>query len=566
MKNPGITGYHLIGKYKIYLLIALPIILFNLIAVFGIDVLLQDDAFRYYYRAVNGTSFRFEFRFIHFFISTITHGITFDIMYISPVLIRGIYVLFVMVPLSCLLYNLFQKKMGFPGTAAYCAAVLPNILPEQHHIPAFINGSHVLLGLMMVVATLFACFNYLDNRDQKSWKMLLVPPFIYFLATLVTDQPVFSFPVLVFALWGYQRLTRRHLFLAASFFLVFLHKSTWMFLLPRGTSRLISPTLPKIFERAGKWFQSMLPMPKFLREDGIIPVIIFVLIIGTGLVLALKNRDEGFKRLKPFSHLSHKTFILYIYGFLLVWVISNIIVFITFSPISYQVRYGYYAAYGFTALLALSLYFILKKIFPQKKIWIYLLFSFLIVVSGISRFNELKTNYDKLNKNQAKIIKNLNSFKFPEHSQIVLYLADPRNFWGDWYQSGGHWKYMLKRKDIDGLIGSKKRKYYNFYDPFDMDLRGFLPNHSMRGLDINRPIFFFVEKNKKFKQYQYALQWKGKKGEPGSRWTLFHFDKKTGKASSFLTGRGIDSYNSALKDLQGRGISQTDILWGGQGL
>ncbi len=215
--------------HRIYILIAVPIVLFNLIAVFGLDVLLADDASRYY-RIAEGT---FVLKFIHLAIGWITLGISLNIMRLSPDLIRAIYVLFVMVPLSCLIYNLLHKKMGFPKIAAYFAAVLPNILPGQYLIPAFINGSHVSIGLIAVLSCFFASFRYLESQLPKNWKMLLTAVFLYALATQLGDQPVFSLPVLLFAILGCNKFNRKHLFLAGSLFLVFLHKAAWMLLIPR---------------------------------------------------------------------------------------------------------------------------------------------------------------------------------------------------------------------------------------------------------------------------------------------------------------------------------------------
>ncbi len=561
MKIGSATLVEKIDRYKVYILIAVPIVLFNWIAIFGVDVLVADDAAQYY-GAIEYTTFRFKF--IHRFIGHITHGLTFSMMTLSPELIRAIYVFFVMVPLSCLFYHLYHKKMGFPGVAAYCAAVLPNMLPGQIHIPAFVNGTHVSLGLLAWAACLLASFRYLYNQDPKKWPRLLTAALLYLLATQITDQPVFSFPVLLFALWGYHRLNKKHLFLAASFFLVFLYKAASIILEPRGSSSMILPTFTAVVKRMRDYFLSMLPLPEFLRKEGMILGIIVILIVITGLVLHIKNRSEEFRLLKPFAHLSHKTYTFYIYGFLFIWLVTHIIAFIAMSPKGFRARYTYYSAYGLNGLLILSLYPLLKNIFHKKNKLIPVAFIVILFISGVSRFIELKTYYGKFNANQAKIIKHLNQFKFPGHSQIVLHLTDGANFWGIWYQSSGHLKFMLKRDDIDGLIGDKRRKYFNFYNPFNTASRGFGKKAYMRGIDIKRPLFLFVETNKKFKQYQYALQWKEKAGEP--EWTIFHFDKQTGKASPVLTGKGIDEYYAALKDFENKGIRQKDILWGGTGV
>lgn len=556
-------------RYRIYLFILIPIVLFNLVAIFGLDILYSDDGAQYY-KLINGPILSIEGKTLHLILGRFTHAITFSIMSLSPILIRAIYVLFVMFPISCLAYRIFHLKMGFPVIAAYSAAVLPNILPAQIQIPVYVNGTHVLLGLLAGLASLAAAFKYLDTPDTPgirtpgSRKKFMTAVLLYLAATLITDQPVFFFPVLAFAILGYNKFSRKHLFLAGSFFLVFLHKATWMYLVPRGSSRMVLPALSMIFKRLGHYFSAMLPLPQFLREHTIISAIIFILLIAAGAVLHIKNRDETFAPLKPFAHLSGTTFTYYIYGFLLTWFASNIFVYVTISPRNFRSRYFYYAAFGLIALLVISLYAILKKIAGKKKKWIILFFISLVLVSGVSRFFELKPYFDRNNDNRSKIVEQLSRFKFPEKSQIVIYLKQANNFRGTWRKSSGNLRYLLKRKDIDGLIGSKRKRYFNFYDPFRPVSSGPLESIYMRGLRLSRPLFLFVEKKKRFEQYEYALQWKGKAGASTSQWTIFHIDKQTGKAAPVETGIGMAEYLSALGRLESIGIKQEHILWGGK--
>ncbi len=547
-------------KYKIYFLIALPILLFNLIAVFGVDVLLKDDAYRYNDFIEDPT---LKFKNIHFLFGHITHWITFGILSLSPELIRAIYLLFVILPISCLIYKLLHEKMGVPKIAAYSAVVLPTILPYQYDIPAFVNGTHVSIGLLAVVTCFFASFKYLDTEGPKQWRMLLSAAFIYLTATLVTDQPLFSLPLLVFSILGYNKLNKKHLFLAASFFLVALHKAAWVLSVPRASTKVTAPTLSNILDRAGEYFSSMLPVPGFFREFKILTGIIFVLIVITGFILYLTNRNQGFELKKSFAHLSHKKFIFYIYGFLLTWVISHIIVFITISPRGFRVRYTYIAAYGLNALLVISLYPILKKIFAKKNLFICLVFSVIILISGISRFVEFKVKSGRLIADQAMIIAKLKEFKLPAGSQIVIYLNYGKNYWGDWRQSSGHLKYILRKKDVNGLIGPKARVYYNFYDPFNVKERGFGEKYWLRGLDIARPLYLFVEKNNKLQQYEYALRWDEKEARNKARWTILKVDKKTGKTITFISGSGWQEYSSTIKKLRQAGVYRAMICWGG---
>ncbi len=546
-----------LANYRIYLFIAIPVVLFNCIAVFGPDVLLMDDASMY--------NFVLKGKFPYFywqkglFLASLTEWTAWNIMAVSPQLIRMTYILVLMAPLSWVIYRLFRERFGFPKIAAYTAAVLPNILPGQYLIPAFTNGSYVLFGLLLIMGCFYAGFNYLDRQDKKNWIRLLTAAIIYLLSTQSMEQSVFFFPVLVFAFLGYTKFNKKHIYLIASLSLVFLFKVAWILLNTRQGVDIINIPYRIILKRTKFFFSSMLPFPQWLRESSYLLLLLFIGVVITGLIFYIKNRAAGFHITSSFSHLSPKLYVLYVYAFLLLWTAANIALFIAFVSTK-NVRYFYISAYGLIALLLLSLYPIIKKIFKKRKLLIYSVFILLIVISGISRHIELKNHYNRLNANQSLIIKNLEVFKFSLDSQIVIYLKRGyNNFFGKWIQSCGYLKYTLKRDDIDGLIGDKKLYYFNFYDHFNRDSRYYM--RKMQGLNIRRPLFLFEQENDQLKHYEYALQWKGE--SKIAPWTIFHANKTTGVISPFMSGIGMEEYLSTIKKLGKKGISQSNILWGG---
>ncbi|MCX6582248.1 MAG: hypothetical protein NT166_18915 [Candidatus Aminicenantes bacterium] len=546
-----------IRAFRIYFLIAIPVVLFNLAAIFGPKVLFQDDAANYY-NVVNGL-FPFWYWKKGLFLCSLSEWISWNIMTFSPQLIRAMYVLFLLVPLSCVIYNLF-RKLGFHNNMAYTAAVLPNILPAQNLVPAFLNGSYVLLGLLAMLGCFFKSFTYLDREDQSNPKTLLAALLFLFISTQLMDQAIFFLPVLLFAALGYKRLNRKHLYLALSFLAAVSYKFVWVLLLPRKTAEIIPVTGSLILSRIKYYFFAMLPFPDFPNPAGDVVLLIIIAIIITGLVLTLRDPDNTFIRPKPFLHLSHRRFTLYIYGFLLVWTICNMAAFITMSRLQ-TVRYSYIAAYGLNALLLISLVAIFKRIFRARAFLIDAAFMILIFQAGLFRTFELKAYYDTLNQNQFHIQKNLSSFNFPMNSQIVIYVVKGENHWGFWCTSSGHLKFILKRKDIDGLIGLKAKHYFTFYDPFNPKSRGYETEDRMNGLSIDRPLFLFVQDNSGFKQYDYALQWKGKTRE--APWTIYRVNRSTGAIVPFAAGSGREDYLLKIKELEKSGLQQADILWGG---
>ena len=391
--------------------------------------------------------------------------------------------------------------------------------------------------------------------------------FLYFLATMMMDQPIFSLPVLVFAAAGYFKFEKKHMFLTGFLLMVAAHKAAWMMLMPRGSTSMAAPAASFILERAGRYFLAMLPVPTagMPREFKILTALFFVLIVVTGFFLHLRKgkKDPIFLPRPAFAHLSQPGFIFYIYGFLVTWVIGHIIVFATVSPRPFIVRYIYMAAFGLNALLVISLYPILKKVLRNKNKFIYLVFIIVILSAGISRFFQLHSYYSSVNRQQEKIVTKLKEIDPPQDAQVVVYLrGKAKNFWGVWKQSSGHLKHMMKRKDIDGLMGPGKVRYFNYYDAFNTKERGLNKKNRMRGLDLNRPLFLFAEKHDKLDQYEYALRWQRK--EKDVLWTIFKLDKKNGGITALLSGQSRDEFRAAVKKLKQAGVARSEICWAGQ--
>jgi hypothetical protein len=127
--------------------------------------------------------------------------------------------------------------------------------------------------------------------------------------------------------------------------------------------------------------------------------------------------------------------------------------------------------------------------------------------------------------------------------------------YGYWLWSSGFLQYLSERKDINGLLPYE----YNYYDAFNPEQRGY--DLRMRGLDIARPIFLFKIIDNKIEKLEYCLRWNDENSIQ-SKWTIYHFDKKTGKNIIFMEGEGLDEYSRTLEKLNKLKIDQEDILWG----
>jgi hypothetical protein len=528
----------------IYPVIAFTIIIFNLIAIFGVDILLHDDP-AHYFRVLHG---KFPWYMLkHHLISPFTEFFGWNIMAYSPNLARGLYVLFLMVPLSFCIYYLLRHRLGFSKMTAYTSGVLPFILPSLWEIPAGINMSYVLWGLLASILSLILGVNYLEKDTPKNGIRLAFTILFYLIATQITEQALFLFPPFVFAFFGYKKFDKKNIILISGLTIIAVIRFVQTIAIPRNPSIPHALSFGEIIKRISLYFQWSLPSP---GGDPVIIIIIFIGIILAGFVLYIKQPGVEPKNNRIF-----------LYILLICWAISTIFVFIFISR-DYSPRYVFISSFGLNSIFAFSIYVILKNLFPGKFKWYIPVFAAIIIFSGVSRYFTLKEMYTPWNNSFSIVQRDLNKMPLPLNSQIVV--VGVSGISGCWEKSRGYLCFALKRKDISGLVGAVKNGgYYNFDNHFDHTKRGWGGRYRMTGLSMDKPVFLFrvAKKKGQLNQLEFALQWKGEKKD--ASWTILQVDKNTGQIFPFVSGVGMDEYESAILELQKKGIRQSDILWGG---
>jgi hypothetical protein len=548
-----------------YVAIAASVIVFNLIGIFGPHTLQHDDPANY--TRVMQNAFP-TWMLKHSFLSIYIEWIAWKIMAFSPFLARGLYVLCFMVPISLLFYHLLTVKFGLSRIMAASASIIPQILPAVWQIPAGVNMSYPLRGLLLFLITIVISFKYLDGTDTRKWAWFFASIAMYAMSLDSMQQSVFLFPQIIIIIAGYTRFNRRHVFLLTSFLMLFGIKLTQMVVVPRKTLSHIP--LYEIGSRVVKYCNWSLPIS---TKDSIAFLIAVIVIIAAGMILNLKTGDANVNPGIEYRHIQKRFFILYTYSVFSVWMVSSIAVFILFSD-EYTSRYVYLSAFGFWVLMALSLQAILDHLF-KNRVFSIILFSFLIVCSGCFRMNSLNKFFSMQNQIQETIITTLNKQPLPPLSQVVV-MGVPY-FAGGWFRSSGYLQHALRRNDIEGLISYiHSSPYYNFDDHMDPEIRDWGPRYNCTGLDLERPAFLYTINNKCMKklknktaknkcnaiwQMEYALQWRGELSN--ASWNIYKFDMENGRSRVLVSGSGYDGYINNLKKLKRRGINQSDILWGG---
>jgi hypothetical protein len=543
------------SKYLPFAIIALIVIIFNLIAIFGLNVLLHDDP-KHYKDAIEGNIYYGFMK--HFILWPFTEFIAWKLMAFSSHFARGLYVVLLMVPLSWSFYYLFYHKFGLPRLFAFTAAIIPNILPHQWQIPAGINMSRTLYPLLIAMMALIIGLHYLEKETPGNWMRLAASAFLYLVSTQMMEQALFLFPPLALTFLGYTKLKKKHAWLLSLFSIIAAARLIQMIIFTRK-ARIWAP-IEEIFRRIGLYFKYSLPSPDI---ESIYLTIFYIGFILVGFLLYFKQQPFNQAKLKEsFSHMSPKVFGLYVYVFLLGWAASTIIPFVTMGGIIFPPRYSYISAYGLAAAFILSIFVILNPGFLKKYKLHYLVFTGIIIFSGVYRYVNLKEIFDAKNTTQSIIIKDLKKIGLPQNSQAVI-IDLPRMAHGRNRATGYLW-HALKRYDISGVFATvAPHEEKNFYDHFTPHRLSARKKYNFHGIYANQPVFFFAmrQEQNQLKQFEYVLYWRGK--TRNAPWKIYHANKSTGALTTFRSGVGMEEYLLTIKQLKVQGISQSEILWGG---
>lgn len=552
------------SKYLIFASITLVVVVFNLIVFTGLDVLLHDDP-KHYKMAIEGEVAWGMMK--HFVLWPFTEYAAWKLMAYSAPLARAVYVLLLMVPLSCCFYYLYRYKFGFSSIAAFTAAVLPNILPHQWQIPAGINMSRTLYPLLFAVFALILGLHYLEKSTAKNWLRLVGSALCYLLCSQMMEQALFLFPPLALVFLGYTKWKPKHAWLLFSFFIIAAARYAQMVIFTRKT-RVFTP-IEDILTRTGLYLKYSLPSPAI---DPLYLAVFYIGIFFVGFILFLKHPTVGPKISEHVSHMKRSTYIVYLYGFFTCWAAATILPFITMGGVIFPPRYSYISAFGINALFIFSLFVLLNRGFLKKYKLHYFLFIGIMIFSGVYRYVNLKKMFDGKNSIKSVIVRTLENISFPENAQVVI-CGLPGMAHGK-SRASGYLMHALNRNDIDGIFKTVDTgEEDNFYDHFNP--WGIAPEKKgqFHGFFGNKPTFFFKRGTAsppsykkgpgqdQFKQYEYVLRWRGK--TKAARWKILHAHLETGKLAAFQSGEGLDAYVSAVKELETRGISQSEILWGG---
>jgi len=531
-----------------YLGIAVFIFIFNAPGAFEINILINDDQSRYL-SYINGDVFGLItgemhrlifFPLVNFFFETI--------MVFSHFLSRCLIILFLLIPNSLLLFWIYKNVLKLNVPVSFTTAVIPAILPDQSQIPFFIDasGPYITSSIFFLLSIRSAYF--FSKNDPSKYKYFLFIILFYFISIETTEHTVFLYPVyFVFALRFIKIKTDRLVLISATF-LVVIYRLIRIMLFPWASNTPKVTEWHIFLERLQKGLEYSLPVPE-------IPIFVYGLVIF--LAIFLIYFDTGGKHLlfeRPRMWKEKDTFhLIYPIAWGFIWFISFLLPICFLAPY-FSARYFFIPAVGLTLALFYSGYLILQYFRLDKHI---LMISIIILLSiGALRIVKIHRLYHPYNYDYAIIQKHLETYQFPNGAQIAV-MGDIKTFTSSYYRwSSGYLAHMLKRKDITGILPIE----FNFYDPFDGDVKGRYQKQ-MTSLYLKKPLFIFKyqKETEQLVQYQYGLRWR--RGTQDAVWEIYSIDPQTGDIRLLFDGKGFNKYQKALSVLAQKGIAPSDIMW-----
>jgi|GEM_PF-4180515 len=552
----GISSYY---NFLPYLIILCIILIFNIISIWGIDGLYQDDQ-EYYYRTYDKdlSDLRFSRNILH---AIYTLEINKIASHISIYTARLIVLVFLLIPCSFLIYYLIKKHFKLISAVAIPIAILPFILPNETTIPAYISGSYTLMGIMFALLSI----NFILNKSESNriWEPNFILAIVfYFLAFESTELFAFMLPVFLFLIFIFRKVTLKRVYLALFFSSLAILKSYMIMRRPHGTVNNVrhQVSLDEINHRIIHFMDFINPFHG-LADPGFLNLLVIVIIL-TAIVILLYKHQKLARLLQPLTQITVSNqklmFLTYSFIFPVIWLIFSSLPFIIFT-IYFPSRYYLVAGIALNFMLIVSLGIIFATL-TYRKIPLFILLCLLIISAGYNRQQNFKKNHRKLNEQFSELSSILQNNRLPEGSQIVV-TTFFRNLTlgnGVTRRGKGVFQYIMKKRGFAGQIMLEK----SYYDPFKIynNPWGF----KNADIDTTRKTIllrcFHPNKNKN-KRMHYALRWVDE-NEVSSPWTLYYIDDEL-KFNHFLDGQGYAAYNAAADSLYLVGITRDDIMFGG---
>jgi hypothetical protein len=508
----------------------------NLYSVFGLSTLIQDDSARYFHFFNGGYTYPDFFLGVGWWLKSIFVWIFSNY---SVELARFSLVILFMIPLGIAFYIFNRAILNLPLWVSILSAVAINCIPKQWLIPAFLDGSYVVSGsLMLVLFYIFVGASFLASK--ASWLYLgLALVFWLLFNDMAAEMGVVIVPAVSIFIWVLEGATTKKLLIQLGVIIIslarFLHYIKDQAV--RSNRQIAEFSLDKLLDRMSQSFNWWLPFDVSNFIAGLIGMGIVFALIGY-LIWAWSRRVDS---IDP----DLRTFVIYVSWFLCAsapfWLVTPYV----------AVRHFYIAFCALTPLVFLLLYRTVVERFSLGGRGVMISLLVLTMIYGYQRFHFSSKLYEPWNIKSNQIHTLLKDEKINDHTQIAIvnmtYVTAGYYIW-----SSGYLQYLLRNPSIRGIVGPNS----DFYDPFN-------PKHCHYGqrmscLDPTGELIAFKRgEDGKPKKMRYFLRWLDR-GNDSSEWVLLATDS-VNQLSEIARGNGMDSYKGELSRLD---LDSINVLWG----
>lgn len=564
----------LTGKYPLLfasLLIVLPVIVFNLLHVFGPKFLLADDPSGY--RTGIDNIVRIWLWTDHYILNAFTETFSWWMMaHYSPFVVRLLYLLIYLVGISLSIYWISRRIFNLSPEGSLLAAVLPAVYPLQFQVIAGVNMSYTLLGQLLSLLAMIAGFCYLTRRDH-SWMLVILAGGLFTVSTRQMEQAVFisAAVAFIYLVTSGKILRKAALILPVLFSsAAVLHR---MLTAPRGAGEIQNISPDVIILRFKTFLLYLSPYLSPLHREYAILVVILLLAAGMASFCFWPDLRRRVVTLPHFLWLPEKLRLLLLPGFAFLWTVPSILPFMAMNR-HMDARTMHLSGYGPWLVMAPGLFFILSSALSfadhrlRRKIIIFIC-ALIIIISGLQHMQYAAKAYEKGNYYWNSISRSVSHHAFPEGSQIVITGADTGTH-NTYPPCSGYLARILgNRTDIGGIVGPE----YFYYDPFARVDLWKNPMTGLKGMD-NLHLFRFVSPEnfhadpeegylERFEYFLRVVTDESKKGENQRTgdWYLFKLGIE-GKSSIIYSGHGPEEYRDLLRSPGESGVRKDQVCWG----
>jgi len=543
-----------------YALIAVVVFLANWNHVWGIDLLINDDIVRYSSALADKNinylmricDLHHLFRWLDIF-PLVKNIVIWELCERSVILGRLFFMTVFYVPLSFVFYHFYKYYLRLPVFLAFGAAVLPNIMPSQTDVPAYLDGCYPCIGLLVVMLALMSAMKYQKTSRAVHFTAAI---FLYFIATTLIEHAVFLAVPFIFILFILRKKTTPFFVLSIPVVFLATYRTALSVIQPRAYGTITDISWIERGSRLWNFLRHSDPLTLCWGELYWVHLALIIALILMSIVCvihAAKKHGHGAKQV--LQHVLHSDTI-QVSLFALLWFAATASPFIFWAP-HFHRYYIHIPSFGYILLALVSLNNVLRAL-KRPRILPYII-VLLIVASGVLRTINTYRDLKPINETSRIVRDGLPRKAYPPNSQIVVLGEFSYTIGkGLWPMSDGYVKQFFGRMDMTGIMPYE----YHFYNPFNGSEGRDWGADKMTGLDLAEPIFVFrYDKTaQQFKQLSYGLQWIVKDGSES--WKLYKFDKGTGKAAQLHQGRSVDDYKITLNDMTEEGVASSEVAWG----